>query len=133
MNYVLDTNIITTLMKNNRNIKNKLQKSILSGNEILINGISYYEIRRGLLAANAPRKLSVFNNICKQLGMVLLDSLSIFDKASEIYADLKQRGKLIEDADILIAAVALEKEYILISDNSKHFQRINNISLENWM
>lgn len=56
MTYVLDTNILTPILKEderNERIKQKVQKLTLEGKVILINGISYYEIKRGLLAVNA--------------------------------------------------------------------------------
>jgi tRNA(fMet)-specific endonuclease VapC len=133
MNYTIDTNIITALIKDNQKIKRKLQDIVLHGGEVFITGISYYEIKRGLLAINATRQLKIFEGICKNLEVILLDDQIIFDKASEIYADLKQRGQLIPDADILIAATTLTRNLVLVSDNVDHFQRIKNITLENWL
>jgi tRNA(fMet)-specific endonuclease VapC len=58
-------------------------------------------------------------------------------KAVEIYAviksSLKKQGKLIDDFDILIAAVALSNELILVTNNVKHFERIPNLKTENWL
>jgi tRNA(fMet)-specific endonuclease VapC len=34
---------------------------------------------------------------------------------------------------LLIAATALSGNYILVTDNIKHFQRITNLRLENWI
>jgi len=133
MNYVLDTNIISALMKNDGKLKRKLQVVTLRGSEIFINGISYYEIKRGLLAANATKKLKIFDEICKKLKLILLDSKHIFNKASEIYASLKRGGELIPDADILIAAMVLVQDFVLVSDNTAHFQRIKELALENWL
>jgi len=52
MTYVLDTNIITAILKGNEKVEKRTQKTILNGKRIFINAISYYEIKRGLLAAN---------------------------------------------------------------------------------
>ena len=120
-------------MKDNETVKNKLQMITFQGKEVFINGISYYEVKRGLLAANATAKLSIFNQICEEFGIIFLDNQAIFDNASEIYADLKQRGELIGDADILIAAMAITQNLVLISDDIDDFQRINGITLENWL
>jgi len=133
MTYVLDTNIITALMKGDKRIKERLQITIMKGETVFINGVSYYEIKRGLLAAHAVNKLKIFSNICNSLKILLLDNINIFDKASEIYALLKQKGELIKDADILIGALVLTKNYICVSDNTKHFSRIDGLILENWL
>ena len=79
---------------------------MLEGKEIFINGLSYYEIKRGILAINATTQLSKFELLCRKFGLVLLDNRDIFDIASEIYADLRQKVELIENANILIASMA---------------------------
>lgn len=132
MTYVLDTNIITAILKGNERIKQIAQRLILEGKEIFINGISYYEIKRGLLAVNATTQLRKFELLCKEFGLVLLDTRDIFDIASEIYADLKQRGELIEDADILIASIVRYRNFILVSDDTD-FDRIKGLKIENWL
>jgi len=57
MTYVLDTNIITALLKGDERVKNRIQSEILSGKDIFISAICYYEIKRGLLAICATKKL----------------------------------------------------------------------------
>lgn len=132
MTYVIDTNIITAILKGNMKIKQIIQKAMLEGKKIFINAISYYEIKRGLLAVNASTQLEKFELLCKEFGLVLLDTKEIFDIASEIYASLRQKGKLIEDADILIASIVRYKDFTLISDDS-HFNRIKDLKTENWL
>jgi len=132
MKYVLDTNIVTAIMKKDEKVIQKIENILQDGKIIFINAISYYEIKRGLLAANAYKKLSCFEKVCKIFSITLLDNIIILDKASEIYADLKKNGNLIEDADILIASIAMFNDCILVSDDS-HFKRIQNLQLENWL
>lgn len=132
MKYVLDTNIISAILKNNEKVKNKVTEVILGGMEIHINAISYYEIKRGLLAADANQQLSRFDSLCRKFGLLLLDTVSTFDEAAEIYADLRRKGKLVEDADILIASLVKTKDLILITDDTD-FQRIQGIKIENWL
>jgi len=132
MNYVIDTNIVTGIIKNDEKVKRKMQELSFCGKEVFINGISYYETKRGLLAVNATGKLAIFDQICKILRILFLGNKRIFDRASQIYADLKQRGELIKDADILIAAMALTTNLILVSDDTD-FQRIGGLTLENWL
>jgi tRNA(fMet)-specific endonuclease VapC len=55
------------------------------------------------------------------------------DNFAMIKADLKKQGKLIDDFDILIAAVALSNDMILVTNNEKHFERISNLKIENWL
>jgi len=54
-------------------------------------------------------------------------------KAAEIYAYLKKQGNLIEDADILMASIAVVENLVLITNNIKHFERIEGLATENWL
>ena len=133
MNYVLDTNIITAILKDNAIVKGRMSKAVLDGDEIFLNGISYYEIKRGLLASNATRQLNLFMQFSRKFPVLLLDSTPIFDEAAEIYAHLKKAGTLIEDADILIASMVKFKDFILVTDNTAHFHRIQDLKTDNWL
>jgi tRNA(fMet)-specific endonuclease VapC len=132
MTYVLDTNIITAILKGNEKVKKAVQQAEIEGKEIFINGISYYEIKRGLLVKNATKQLKIFDQICREFGLVLLDTKDIFNSAAEIYANLQQRGELVEDADILIASVVIFRNFILVSDDTD-FNRIQGLKIENWL
>jgi predicted nucleic acid-binding protein len=50
-----------------------------------------------------------------------------------ITAFLKKDGNLIEDADILMAAIAIVEDLILITNNTSHFNRVKGLSLDNWL
>ena len=132
MRYIIDTNIITAIMKNNEKVKRIAQETILMGDDIFINGISYYEIKRGLLAKDARKQLQFFDQLCKEYGLVLLDNQSIFDRAAEIYAELQRKGELIGDADILIAAITDTRNFTLVSDDGD-FDKIQGLRVENWL
>lgn len=132
MNYIIDTNIITAYLKGNDNIFDKINEIILRGEEVFINGISYYEIKRGLLYKNAKKQLRKFEIMCETCNFMSLDNVNIFDKASNIYSELRRKGKLIEDADILISSISLIKNCILVS-NDTDFNRIDGLKIENWL
>lgn len=61
-----------------------------------------------------------------------MDELEIIERAAEIHADLKRRGRPIQDADILIAATAIRHGLILVSDDSD-LLRVQGITVENWL
>ena len=129
--YTLDTNIIAYLMKGMQDIDKKLAAVTKEGNNIIINPITYYEICRGLLVVNALKKLETFKEICEVFGVVEFKR-EILDKAAEIYNELKSKGELVEDADIFIAAICITNDFVLVTNNTKHFDRISGLNIENW-
>ena len=51
---------------------------------------------------------------------------------SRIRRALRQRGELIGDFDILIAATAMNEDATLVTDNARHFQRVDGLRIENY-
>jgi tRNA(fMet)-specific endonuclease VapC len=132
MGYLLDTNIVSASLKQNIKINLKLQEVSGFKVDILISGITYYEIQRGLLRTNATRKLALFEQFCQDYPILFLDDLRIFQKASEIHADLTSQGRIIQDADILIAATAMIHGLTLVSHDSD-LTRVKDLQLEDWL
>lgn len=132
MGYLLDTNIVSASLKQNLQVALKITEMRRRGELIAISGMTYYEVQRGLLRSNATKKLALFAQFCQDYPVLFLDDLRIFQKASEIHADLTNKGKIIQDADILIAATAIVHNLVLVSHDSD-LTRVNDLQLENWL
>ncbi|NET56807.1 MAG: type II toxin-antitoxin system VapC family toxin [Symploca sp. SIO2E6] len=132
MNYLLDTNIVTAAIKNNKAVQNQLYKASVYNRGVFISGITYYEIKRGLIASNASTKLSEFNKLCQNYPVLLWNDVAILEKAAEIHAYLKKRGMRLEDADIFIAAITIVRELVLVSHDSDML-RVPELTVEDWL
>lgn len=86
----------------------------------------------GPKAKNVDRQRSAFERFCAANSILYLTD-EVVVKAADIYADLYQRGELIGDADILIAATAIVADYNLATNNERHFSRISDLRVENWL
>ena len=131
MIYALDTNIISYLIRGDKKVTTRWIDERRQGNKSIIPIIAYYEIKRGFLAINAKKRLKDFEELCSVLGVISFshDDANI---ASHIYAELKNKGRMSEDSDILIAAQAISRGYSLVTNNVKHFQNIDGLIFENW-
>ncbi len=132
MAYLLDTNIVSLALRNNFKVtaeiaQLKSQRQILS-----ISCVTYFEVKRGLFAVKATKQLERFDDFCKDFQIIFLDDLAILEKAAEIHANLRLRGLPIQTEDILIAATAIVKGFILVSHDSD-LLRVEELTLENWL
>ena len=132
MSYLLDTNIVSLIIKRNLEIYQKIEDVKAQRKSIFISCITYFEIKRGLLAVAAPKQRERFNQLCQDYQIILLDDLAILEKAAEIHAHLRLRGLPIQTEDILIAATAIVKSLIVVS-NDGDLLRVEGLSLENWV
>jgi predicted nucleic acid-binding protein len=78
--------------------------------------------------------------LLERLEKTLLPNLPIlpFDAAAarrygEVRADLEQRGLPIGDADLRIAAIALVRDFTVVTGNLRHFQWVPGLRVENWL
>ena len=63
MTYMLDSCIIIEILKGNEKAKKNAQKAKLGGEKISIDGICYYEVKRGLMDADATAQLASFRSL----------------------------------------------------------------------
>lgn len=132
MDYLLDTNILSYILRKNVIIDNKLRQVTRNGNQVFLSCITYYEVKRGLLAVNAARQLANFQQFCTDYEVLFLDDIDIIEQACKIHANLKIKGRPIQDADVLIAATAITRGLVLVSNDSD-LLRVEGLSLENWL
>lgn len=127
-----DTNIITAYFKGNTKVVQKMIAYQKRFGKLKLNLLSYYELLRGYKDLGSAQKLQHFREFASRCEILGIDS-AVMEKASDIYVELKRAGQLIEDADILIAAIAMVHHLVLVTDNVKHFRRIKGLQLENWL
>jgi tRNA(fMet)-specific endonuclease VapC len=128
----LDTNIITAFLKNDMRVVEKISNYLENFDKLSINVIAYYEILRGLKDLGNDEKLRRFRDFIQSNELVWLRKETV-EKAAEIYAYLKKDGNLIEDADILMASIAIVEDLTLITNNPSHFNRVMGLQVDNWL
>ena len=132
MNEVLfDTDTISFFFRNLPKVVAQADKYLKFHKGFTFSVITNFEIVRGLKIKNAQRQLTKFGLIRLQSREINLTD-EIIVRAADIYADLYKRGQLVGDADILIAATALENNLPIITNNERHFERITGLQILNW-
>ncbi|MEI7015008.1 type II toxin-antitoxin system tRNA(fMet)-specific endonuclease VapC [Leptospira licerasiae] len=129
--YLLDTNIcIFLIKKKNQIVLDKLKKNLNKG--LFISSLTLAELEFGIENSEHKEKNRVS----------LIEFLSIFDilpfEQSDaqafgiIKADLKKSGNLIGSIDTLLAAQALSRDLVFVTNNTKEFNRVKNLKVEDW-
>ena len=118
------------LRQNPKVIKN-VQDMVLSNANILVSPIAYYEVKRGLMAIKAEKRLKEFTALCETLSVGQLDN-SILDLGSEIYCETRAKQWNLDDADILTAAYCKAHNFTLVTNNTKHFEIISGLQYCDW-
>jgi tRNA(fMet)-specific endonuclease VapC len=130
MAYLIDTDILIYLIKGNHAVDRRLIET-----ESIPKAISV--ITFGELLFGAKKSIQKDKNIAivyrlSEVFPIIEINRSTIETFTEIKATLEKDGERIEDFDLLIAATALGMNYTLVTNNTKHYQRIESLKLENW-
>ena len=129
---LLDTNIVSAFIRGQEEALSYARNYLQFHERFTISTLTYYEIMRGIKAISSRKKDKIFRSFMAECELIDFDR-RIADRAAEIYTTLRRKGMLVEDADILIAATALEHCLNMVTGNTRHFKRIDGLTLENWL
>lgn len=131
MRYMLDTNICIYAIKNKPiSVLEKLKQ--YNPEEICISSITYSELCYGVeKSQNIERNRIALTLLLSNIDIVSFDTKAAFEYG-KIRANLEKRGTHIGPMDMLIASHALSLNYVLVTNNTKEFKQVDNLSLENW-
>ena len=132
MKYLLDTNICIYLMNHYPpEVLQKLRK--VGVGKIALSSITVSELHYG-----ARKSDRIKQNIQRIEEFIYPFDVLAYDEAAsqeygKIRAYLEKNGQVIGPLDMLIAAHALSRDLILITNNTKEFRRIKSLQIENWV
>ena len=128
---LLDTDTLTLFHKNHPLVRQHAGRHVRQYGHLLLSEFTYYEYSRGLKAIQASAQLARFEQFC-QAHRIVAFSHAAAVIAADIWADLRQRGLLIGEVDILIASIARSEGLAVATHNLSHFHRIPGLQLVDW-
>ena len=131
MRYLLDTNIVSDLVRNPQGqVAQRIRR--VGEQRVCTSIIVASELRYGAAKRQSPRLTTQLDAVLGALEVVPFES-----PADATYGALRARlegaGRPIGGNDLLIAAHALALGYTMVSDNEREFARIPGLPHENWL
>ena len=129
--YMLDTNIISDLIRNPRG---KAAKRIARVGEdnICTSIIVAAELRYGCAKSGSRRLLKAVEDLLGEINVLAFD-VPADANYGEIRAELETAGKPIGGNDLLIAAHAYAIGAAVVTAKTGEFKRIRGLKVENWL
>jgi len=127
--YLLDTNICIYFAKRLHGVGERMKAIGLDA--CRISEVTYAELLYGAENSSDPaRNKTALELFVVDLKIIPISAcLGLF--ASE-KARLRRAGVPISDFDLLIGATAVHHDHVLVTNNTRHMERIRGINLENW-
>ena len=129
--YMLDTNVISDLMKNPRG---KAAKRIarIGEDNICTSIIVAAELRYGCAKKGSDRLLKSVEDLLAEIDVLPFESPADAEYGN-IRSELENAGKPIGANDLLIAAHAIAVNATVVTANIDEFRRVRGLKVENWM
>lgn len=132
--YLLDTNILSELVKKKPNPNFLSHLSSLPIRHLFTSIICLMELRYG---AALRQDFETFWSKLVELVISQIQVLPLGPKegilAGDILARLRKKGQMIGLEDILISSTALSYNFVLVSGNTRYFSKVDGLKVENWL
>jgi len=128
--YVFDTNTIAMLLRSDPLALDHFDAIALPDNTIFACPMVWYETKRGLLAKSAEKQTLLFDDLFATFHWQDYTPQD-WILAASLWTLRRKEGRPVDDADLLIAVFALNRQAILVTANEKDFAGLG-LTIENW-
>ena len=126
----LDTNIVIAYFNGDQEIAEKIKSHQPN---VAVSALVIAELLYGARAsARSKQNLERVHSLLQAVEVVDFDQQSA-DVYSRIRLELKEKGRPTGEMDMLIAAVAIANKATLVTHNTKHFENMGELQLEDWL
>ncbi len=132
MSYLLDTDTLSATLRRDPDVRVVRRLATVGAEEQFMSAISLGELVFGAVRRNRDDLMERFEQLTDALPVLPFDQ-----KGAEIFGRLKAHlellGTPLAEPDLRIAAIALAFDLTLVSGNPRHFERVPDLRLENWL
>jgi tRNA(fMet)-specific endonuclease VapC len=127
MTYLIDSDWVASFLRGRPEARTLFQALAPDGRAISL--ITYGEVYEGIYYGQNPAQNErIFRQFLRGVTVLPLNR-QIMERFARIRGDLRRRGQIIGDTDVLIAATALHHHLTLVTRHRDHFQRILGLTL----
>ncbi len=126
---VMDTDTCVELLRGNRTVVDRRSGV---GDDVGISFMTAAELHYGVFRSADPRKNAALVALLCESVEVLHSTGAIVERFGELKASLASKGERLADADLFVAATAMCHDALLVTGNSRHYDRIEGLELADW-
>ena len=131
MLYLLDTNTAVAALRGAAGLDSRLQG--LQPDEWCISAVTNAEMRFGVVIRPEAVQLGRYVDAFLAVARTEPWDAACAEFHAVVRAQLRAKGQVLGDFDEMIAAHALALGAVLVTDNMRHFRRVEGLRLENWI
>lgn len=125
----LDTNAVVVCLRGNQAVAERIKEALP---DVEISSLVLAELLFGArISARAEANVEAVRAFVSAIRVVDFDAASA-EAYSRIRATLRRKGRTTGEIDALIASVAVASGATLVTHNTKDFEHIDELTLEDW-
>ncbi len=132
--YLLDTDHLSYVQEGHLRVVERLSM-LPPTDRVFTSVVNVAELLRGVHLLPKSRRqrqlLELYHQVIGQMEEILPITLTVAEKFAEIEVKLRKKGKPIPVNDMWVAALALVRGAVLVT-NDEHFTYVDNLNIENW-
>jgi tRNA(fMet)-specific endonuclease VapC len=126
---ILDTDHCIAILRQKLDLGNH----VAADDELFITAITVSELTHGAnRSSHREDNLSRLEVLFAALTVLPFDEMAA-RRCGQLKAELEEQGEPLDDLDLQIAGIALVYNLPLATNNTKHFKRIKDLKIENWI
>lgn len=126
---ILDTDVCIEILRGNSAVIDRRRNY---GGPVAVSFMTAAELFFGAANSSAPAANDSLVDQFLLSVRVIQPDLAVLRLFGTIKGDLQKSGTPVADADIFIAATVLSRGARLVTGNTRHFERISGVVMENW-
>ena len=130
MAYLIDTDIIIFALRGDKTVLAKFEENKTI--PISISMVTYAELVFGAKRSQNEQTNMIKVNHIREIYPIEELNVGVMEVFADIKAKMYAKAIRIEDMDLFIAATAMYNDLTLVTNNTKHFENIQGLKLENW-
>ncbi|MBW8060203.1 MAG: type II toxin-antitoxin system VapC family toxin [Solirubrobacterales bacterium] len=131
--HCFDTDVLSATMRRDPSLPLIRRLAKIPPSEQFTTAITMGELLYGASRRDSAR----LNRQVRDLIRSALTVLPFDESAAEVYGPLRARleaeGRRLDEPDMRIASIALSRDLTLVTGNVRHFARVPDLTVENWL
>lgn len=131
--YCFDTDVLSATMRREPSLPLIRRLAQIPPPEQFTTAVTLGELLYGAARRDSER----LRGRVRELVRGALTVLPFDERAAEVYGPLRARleaeGRRLDEPDMRIASIALSRELTLVTGNVRHFDRVPDLTVENWL
>lgn len=127
---LLDTDTCIAILRGN---EAAIQRRAATSDDVVTTCITAAELYYGAAKSKAPES----NRALATSFLATLPVLGLDEASAQVFGEakalLERQGQRLADADLFIGAIAVAQGATVVTGNTRHYERIPGVTIENWI